>query len=210
MTHLSLKNLSSQPPESGPLWLEHSFLVCALPSKLLQGLAHILSVPGQSYCEFGGTLRAASVAEFWENAQNSCQRTQSRIYGNCDPSNLLILPSLLGARPLTRAILVKTPVKQVQAELEAAGVPLSPRELFGFETLAERYARYFDLVVEAAELDRSEGMALLFEQCLPDVPPERVLACLAQSKAWARAPGPVDDSKYLALVSNELLRKETD
>jgi hypothetical protein len=147
-----------------------TFLVLGLPSDHLIRLSSILSMPKVCHCELGAVAQVGSAREFWERASAVTLANQCRVYGDCDPAVILMLPSLLAQRPLTKVVWIDVSVAEARASLRKRGCPTMRAEVAAWLLkVARRYEDLFDLVIDGNRLWEPEVGAELWELCLPGV-----------------------------------------
>jgi hypothetical protein len=115
-------------------------------------LANFLSVPGVCVCDHEATQWAASSHEFWEKAE----RCPEPVYGNSDSANILVLPALLAARPLTKVVWIDRKIEDAAKSMRAAGFVCTKEGMDLLDMHRRRYRDLFDLLVPYEELGRLE------------------------------------------------------
>jgi hypothetical protein len=145
----------------------NSFLICSFPRSRTLWLSYFLSVPEVCVCTHEATEYASSAQEFWSNADKFALGRE--FFGNSDSANILVLPSLLAERPLTKVVWVERPIGEVSESLIRAKIPFGD----GWDRLLserrDRYAEYFDLIMDYSELDTMDGCRKIWEFCLPGI-----------------------------------------
>jgi hypothetical protein len=108
---------------------------------------------------------ASNAQEFWSNAD--CYSCGREFYGNSDSANILVLPSLLAERPLTRVVWIERPITEVRQSLIRAKIPFCGAWDRVLTDKRDRYAEYFDLIMDYRDLETMDGCRKLWEFCLP-------------------------------------------
>jgi hypothetical protein len=108
---------------------------------------------------------ASNAQEFWSNAD--CYSCGREFYGNSDSANILVLPSLLAERPLTRIVWIERPIAEVRKSLIRAKIPFRDGWDRVLTEKRDSYAEYFDLIMDYRDLETMDGCRKLWECCLP-------------------------------------------
>jgi hypothetical protein len=130
-------------------------------------LSHFLSVPGVSVCMHEATEFASNSQEFWSNAEQFVLGRE--FFGNSDSANILVLPSILAERPLTRVVWIERPIAEIRKSLTRAKIPFREGWDRVLTEKRDSYADYFDLSMDYRELDTMAGCRKIWEICLPGV-----------------------------------------
>jgi hypothetical protein len=148
--------------------MNSTFLLCGYPRSRTQWLANFFSMPGVCECEHEATQYAGSSQEFWERADDICREP---VYGNSDSGNILVLPALLAARPLTKVVWVERPIVEVARSLHQAGFPCTEASMRLLLNHRDAYRELFDLVVDFHQLGQLAVIQILWHFLLgSDVP----------------------------------------
>lgn len=91
-------------------------------------------------------------------------------FGNAEALNLVLLPSLLAARPLTKVVWIDRSLSESIKSAADCGLRYEPRFWQGVLELRDRYVQHFDLVLPFKELAEEDGIRALWQTVLPGVP----------------------------------------
>jgi hypothetical protein len=110
---------------------------------------------------------ASNAQEFWSNADYFSRERE--FFGNSDSANILVLPSILAERPLTRVVWIERPIAEVRKSLIRAKIPFREGWDRVLTEKRDSYAEYFDLIMDYRDLGTMDGCRKIWECCLPGV-----------------------------------------
>jgi hypothetical protein len=148
----------------------YTFLVCGFPRSGLTWVARFLRVPHKSMCLCDGLVRARSAEAFWFNYTELCWAKGLDFFGNAQPLNLLLLPSLLAAWPTATVVWIERDVTQAMRSAAKANLELDPSHWRQLQDLRDRHCADYDVLMSYEELAREDGIRDLWDSVLPGVP----------------------------------------
>jgi hypothetical protein len=143
-----------------------TFLIAGLPRSGLCWLSRFFSVPRISTCLCNGFGQVPSIDLFWAAGEG----LGVEFFGNSATMNLMLLPSLLARRPLTKTIWVDRGLDDAMRSAERAGFHLDVEMWAGLEQLRVRYAEHFDAEISFSDLSNESSMRGIWAEALPGAP----------------------------------------
>jgi hypothetical protein len=121
-------------------------------------------------CLGDGLVRARNSENFWRNYTLLCWAKGLDFFGNAQPLNLLLLPSLLAAWPTATVVWIERDVTQAMQSAAKAGLNLDLSHWQQLQDLRNRYCSLYDVLMSYEELTYEDGIRDLWDSVLPGVP----------------------------------------